>query len=109
MDIQSLRAKLAFGTYECKQPVDCPFAINEVVSVRVHPTKSGSAYGGMAEPARVGGFIDTVEGTKALVMFTDREDDRGDYDYELVLVSQLRPPLRERIFRDKLHAYFATC
>lgn len=109
MDIQSLRLKLAFATYECAQPDDCPFGIDDQVSVRVHPTKSGSAYAQMSEPARVGGFIDTIEGTKALVMFTEREDDQGDLDYELVLLSQLRVPAKERLFDSKLQSFFASC
>ncbi len=105
MDIYSLRAKLAFSNYECPRPESSPFEISDRVVVRVHPTKSGSAFGQMTEPAIVGGYVDTIDGVKVLVMYIDREDLYGEFDYELVLLRQVRhlPPVP--VFKDAFDAW----
>ena len=57
--------------------------------VRTHPTKSGSAFSQMEEPAILAGLIRADEGIKALVVFTERPV-KTRYDFGFVSLNQIR-------------------
>ena len=91
MDIHTLRAAIGFERFECKDN-KLPYKVGDKVRVKTHVNRSGSAFSQMAEEAIFGGYVETTEGLKALVMMTEREDDKGNYDYLVVPTNHLRPP-----------------
>ncbi len=109
MSILNIKLKTNFARYEClvecmsKQLLDqvahLP-SVGNLCQVRLHPEAKSSAFSQMWEPAILGGYIESEQGLKALVIFTEREDADGDEDFEFVPVAVLRPfkPQRDRVF-----------
>lgn len=60
------------------------------VLVKTNPNKSGSAFSMMKEHAILAGFMRTDFGIKALVVFTERPNDDGSFDFGFVKLSQLK-------------------
>ncbi len=61
--------------------------------VRTNPNRSGSAFAQMWEMGILAGFVRTDDGTlKALVVFTERPNDDGSYDFGFVALSKFKLP-----------------
>ena len=71
--------------------------------VRRAGPKTASAYCQMWEFAVIGGYMQSVDGVKALVLFTEREDaDTDELDWAFVCVSSIREFKPERVKTLKL-------
>lgn len=61
--------------------------------VRVNPNKSGSAFSQMWEMGILAGFVRSGSGAiNALVVFTERPNDDGSYDFGFVPLSRFKLP-----------------
>ena len=61
--------------------------------VRTNPNKSGSAFSQMWEMGILAGFVRTDDGSlKALVVYTERPNDDGSYDFGFVALSKFKLP-----------------
>jgi hypothetical protein len=92
--VLNVRSLVGFDRFEARFD-DLPngtaeFKLNQPVRVKSNPNKSGSAFSQMVEFAIFGGYLDTADGIKALVVYTERENDDGSFDYGLVMLSQIR-------------------
>lgn len=59
--------------------------------VKTNPNRSGSAFAQMKEHAILAGYMRSRDQSiRALVIYTERQDDLGDYDFGLVALSQIR-------------------
>lgn len=63
--------------------------------VRVNPNRSGSAFAQMTELAILAGYIRTDFGIKALIVWTERPNDNGTYDFGFVPLSSFKLPKRK--------------
>ena len=70
--------------------------------VKLHPQAKSSAYGQMWEYVLVAGYMQGDQGVKALVIFTEREDDQGELDFAFVDVNQIKEYKTERVHEVRL-------
>lgn len=93
-NVLKVREILGFDRFEAfheNLPEGTPvFKVTQPVRVKTNPNKSGSAFSQMTEYAVFGGYLDTAEGVKALVVYTERENDDGSFDHGLVKITQVR-------------------
>jgi hypothetical protein len=74
----------------------------EMCRVMLNRNRSGSAFSSMWEFAAIAGFVETADGLKAMVVFTEREADDGNYDWAFVPITSLRAYKPERVRELKL-------
>lgn len=70
--------------------------------VRLNKNKTGSAFSAMWEFAAVAGYMETADGLKAMVVFTERESADADLDWAFVPVATLLDYKPERVKSFKL-------
>ena len=66
------------------------FHISSRCMVKTHKAVKGSAFSGMSEAGLVAGYMRGNESLMVLVVYTERPDDLGGYDWGIVEFSQLR-------------------
>lgn len=110
--IVSLKDRIGFGRFELDYTA-LSDAQQHILSslpkagrhcrVRRAGPKTASAYCQMWEFAVIGGYMQSADGVKALVLFTEREDaDTDELDWAFVCVSSIREFKPERVKTLKL-------
>jgi hypothetical protein len=107
--IETTRSRSGFARFELVNPSPAaqeslarfPGA-GEMCRVMLNPNRSGSAFSSMWEFAAIAGFLETADGLKAMVVFTEREADDGNYDWAFVPITSLRAYKPERVRELKL-------
>lgn len=105
--LERIKDKIRFEQYELRsrtcskeqqQELSSLPKLFSVCRLRMHPKARSSAYGQMWEYVMVGGYTQTPDGIKALVIFTERESaDIEEPDWLLVPATSLLKYKPERV------------
>ena len=113
--IKALRNKVEFEVFEVDLKMNPEYRdvlsklpkVTEECRVKHSLLSVKSAFGGMWEYAVICGYTNTMDGLKALVLFTERELVDGDYDWALVPVAQIKSYKPERRKEVRLRSQIA--
>ena len=107
-EIERLKEHIGFERFELVNPSPAAReslarfpAVGEMCRVS-NKNKTGSAFSSMWEYAAIAGFLETADGLKAMVVFTERESADDGYDWAFVPVTTLREFKPERVKEFKL-------
>ena len=99
---EDIRAKINFKpfsldcssiTREEKEQLAFMPELDSGCKVKTNPNKSGSAFAAMYEHAILAGYMRCYDGKiKALVVYTERQNDDESYDYGFVPLSNFKLP-----------------